>query len=278
MYSQLAKFGSLSAVCISVEQAHFDQLARHAREKILELRRSATERGQEFLLSLQPGYAEAAIVFRDFPKVHGNIIQKAVGLALSGHVGGRSETEKRFKFLSGISVSVDNFFLARTGKIYLFETKRDIRNVRVDMREVAARNLKDVAAGIELFVATKTGRKLRYPIELAFFSYVHPKSPFANQIRLNVGSSAAPLYVTMPVYGRIEMNDLIGDCFGIFLDSFDDFRGQEIGQNIQGVQLPEEKPVGANPLHMGSSEAEDGGVVLIGTGDCEAPSENDILM
>jgi hypothetical protein len=264
-------------MCIAVERAHFDQLALDIRGKILKLRRSATQRGSEFLLTLEPGYAEAAIVFRDFPKAHGNIIQLAVGVALAGHVGGRSETEKRFKFLSGASVSVDNFFLARTGKIYLFETKRNIAQVRDAVRIEAARNLKDVAAGIEAFVTANTGRKLRHPIECAFFSYVHDEAPFSDPIRLNVGSPAAPSYVEMPVYGRGEMNALIGDCFGMFLDSFDDFIGQEIGQNIRGIRLRDGKQLDANPLRRGLLEGDDEGVVLIGTGGCEAALENDIL-
>lgn len=262
-------------MCIAVERAHFEQLIRDIREKISILRRSAPERGSEFLLSLEPSYAEAAIVFRDFPKAHGNIIQKAVGMALAGHVGGLSKTEVRFSFLSGVTVSVDNFFLSARGKIYLFETKRDIANVRDALRVEATRNLKAVAAGIELFVWATTGRTLRHPIECAFFSYVDEEAP--RPIRLNVGSPAAPSYVNMPVYGRTEMNALIGDCFGMFLDCFDDFLGQEVGQNIPGVRLRDEKQLDANPLRRGVLGSTDEDSIVFGSAGCESPSEDDVL-
>ncbi|BDV37537.1 hypothetical protein DSM21852_07900 [Methylocystis bryophila] len=196
-------------------------------------------------------------------------------MALAGHVGGLSKTEARFSFLSGVSVSVDNFFLSATGKIYLFETKRDIANVRDALKVEATRNMKEVAAGLESYVTAKTGRLLRHPIECAFFSYVDDEAP--RPIRLNVGSPTAPSYVDMPVYGRTEMNALIGDCFGMFLDCFDDFVGQEVGQNIPGVRLRGEKQLDVNPLRRGVLGSTDEGIIFFGSAGCVSPSADDIL-
>ena len=155
-------------MCITVEKAHFDQLAIRINETVAGLVTSAPSRGSEFLLELDLGYAEAAIVFRDFPKAHGNIIRDAVGVALKGHIGGISECEKKFKFLSGASVWIDNFFMTSRGQIFLFETKRDFGNVRVDLRRSAARSLYDVAELLEAQTVRVTGRRLRHPFNVYF--------------------------------------------------------------------------------------------------------------
>src|SRR4051794_22069517 len=122
-------------MCITVEKTHLKLLAKKLNGVVAELRREAPTRATEFLLSVDPGYAEATIIFRDFPKRHGNIISAAVKLALDGHVGGLSQSEKNFTFLSGAKVAVDNFFLSSTGRIYLFETRRDFSKVRLDAQK-----------------------------------------------------------------------------------------------------------------------------------------------
>jgi hypothetical protein len=100
-------------MCINVERAHIEALQETLDASIRTLKKNAADRSRDFLLQLDPAYATPTIIFRDFPKSHGNILQKAVGIALNSHVGGYTKTEMRFDFLSGCAVSVDNFFLRR---------------------------------------------------------------------------------------------------------------------------------------------------------------------
>lgn len=69
-------------MCLWVEKAHHQELIQNVRETLSELRDLAPERARDMLFDLPPRIAAAAIIFRDFPKRHGNIIEKAVGIAL----------------------------------------------------------------------------------------------------------------------------------------------------------------------------------------------------
>src|SRR5262249_32557315 len=133
-------------MCLWVEKAHVLELVRSVNAALSELRKAAPNRAHDLLFDLPPAAIEPAIIFRDFPKRHGNIIQRAVGIALQNHPGGYEATSATFNFLSGLDVQVDNFFMAADGQIYLFETKRDQGNIREE--GVAARNLWDVKGQI----------------------------------------------------------------------------------------------------------------------------------
>jgi hypothetical protein len=203
-----------------VEKAHVRELIKRVEATLDDLRELAPERSHDLLFDLPPAAVVPAIIFRDFPKRHGNIIQDAVGIALSHHPGGYEVTSAKFKFLSGFAVDVDNFFMAADGQIYLFETKRDQANIREE--GAPGRNLGDVKALIEQEVHTRTGRPLRLPIKLAYFSYANESfggKPKANQA--NITSKAKPTLVDMPIYSREDMNRLIGPCFGKFLEIVD---------------------------------------------------------
>jgi hypothetical protein len=264
-------------MCITVEKAHFDQLAIRIKQTVADLVAIAPSRRSEFLLELDPGYAEAAIVFRDFPKAHGNIISAAVGVALDGHIGGISKCEKTFTFLSGAKVSVDNFFMTSRGQIFLFETKRDFKQVRKDNQRNAARNLYDVAKLLETQAVRTTGRKLRHPIERVFFSYIHERSPRRAPVHLNIGTNQAALTISMKVFGRQEMNQLIGPCFGRFINSFDDFFGRQIGEMTHGLRLRHDREVTKNPLYEDRVSDTDF-AIHFGADDCPAaPTESDVL-
>lgn len=207
-------------MCLWIERAHVRELRKNVTKTLERLRKAAPDRAHDLLFDLPPAVAPVAIIFRDFPKSHGNIIQNAVGIALGHHPGGYTLTSANFKFLSGLAVQVDNFFMAADGQIYLFETKRDQGNIREE--GVAGRNLWDVKTLIEDVVRTKTGRELRHPIKLAYFSYADksfghgPKGHEAN-----ISSKAKPIMVDMPIYSREDMNNLIGHCFGQFLSVID---------------------------------------------------------
>jgi hypothetical protein len=261
-------------MCITVEKAHFDQLAKRIRKTVADLVAKAPSRACEFLLELDPAYVVPAVVFRDFPKPHGNIISDAVGVALKSHTGGISESEKKFKFLSGAKVSVDNFFVTSRGQIFLFETKRDFGNVRVDLQRSAARNLYDVADNLAKQTVRVTGRKLRHPIKRVFFSYIDKQSP-RKPVSLNIGSNQTPHIITMEVLGRQEMNQLIGTCFGRFIDSFDDFLGRQIGELAPGLHLRHDREIAQNPLYEDRVADID---FAFGADDCQAaPKEGDVL-
>ena len=60
-------------MCLWVEKAHLRELVSSANESVEAIRFKSSERAKDFLLQLPPGVAEAAIIFRDFPKRHGNI-------------------------------------------------------------------------------------------------------------------------------------------------------------------------------------------------------------
>ena len=158
--------------------------------------------------------------FETFPRSTANIIQRAVGIALAHHPGGYIATSATFDFLSGLGVEVDNFFMDSGGQIYLFETKRDQGNIREE--GVAGRNLWDVKMLIEDEVRKRMRRSLRYPIKLAYFSYADESfglEPKPHQA--NLTSKAKPSFVDMPIYARRDMNQLIGPCFGLFLQIVD---------------------------------------------------------
>jgi hypothetical protein len=217
-------------MCLWVEMAHHQQLIQNVRETLSELRDLAPERARDMLFDLPPRIAAAAIIFRDFPKRHGNIIQRAVGIALEHHPGGIAQTAARFKFLSGLHVEIDNFFMTRRGQIHLFETKRDYNNVREE--GVAGRNLSVVKRAIEATVLAQTGKKLRYPIGISYFSYADEKfDGKPRPHRVNIGSQSTPQWLTMPIYSREDMSNLIGPCFGEYLRMVD----IEIGTAIAEV-------------------------------------------
>jgi hypothetical protein len=216
-------------MCLWVERAHVQELIRSVHETLSTLRDLAPERAQDMLFDLPPRIAAAAIIFRDFPKRHGNIIQRAVGIALENHPGGISQTAARFSFLSGLQVEVDNFFMTRNGQMHLFETKRDYDNVRE--AGVAGRALWDVKQAIEAAVCTETGRSLRHPIKISYFSYANEN--FDGQPRphkVNIGSQSAPQWISMPIYSREDMNNLIGPCFGEYLRMIDIEIGRVIAE------------------------------------------------
>jgi hypothetical protein len=102
-------------MCITVEQAHITALSTEFRSTINRLKADVPNRAKDFILELDPAIAPSAIIFRDFPKHHGNLIQRAVGIALGSHIGGYSATEKRFTFLSGFKIIIDNFFVHSSG-------------------------------------------------------------------------------------------------------------------------------------------------------------------
>ena len=233
-------------MCITIEATHFQQLRRDVHKKIAKLRQEAKGRSKDFLLSLDPLIAEAAIIFRDFPKVHGALIQSAVGTALEGHEGGYSETAKRFSFLSGLTTEVDNFFMDRRGAIFLIETKRSYGNVRED--GVAARNLFPVADFISKSVIERTGRPLRYDVQCCYFSYADELPLEKRQVKINIGTKNSPRMVFMPVLSRSEMNDMIGSCFGEYLRLFDDLVGRAVSIAAPEVFVREERRVENNFL------------------------------
>ncbi|KGT79199.1 hypothetical protein MA20_17885 [Bradyrhizobium japonicum] len=207
-------------MCLWVEKAHVKQLINSVEATLERLRKAAPQRAHDLLFDLPAAVVEPAIIFRDFPKAHGNIIQKAVGIALQHHPGGYEQTSLSFSFLSGLKVEIDNFFMASDGQIYLFETKRDQGNIREE--GVAGRNLWDVKNLIEAEVLDRTGRPLRRPVKLAYFSYADESfggAPKPNQA--NIASKAQPSLVDLPIYSREDMNRLIGPCFGRFLQVVD---------------------------------------------------------
>jgi hypothetical protein len=220
-------------MCLWVERAHLRTLLSGVRAQLREIREAASERATDLLFQLPSAMAEPAIIFRDFPKRHGNIIQKAVGIALQNHAGGFTQTSARFPFLSGLTVEVDNFFMNSNGAIYLFETKRDQKNVREE--GVAGRNLSATKDLIEHAVLARTGKRLRHPIQIAYFSYIDEKFDGApRDLNVNIGSKAAPQIIKMPIYSREDMNNLIGPCFGQYLRVVD----REIDKAI-AEQAPE---------------------------------------
>ena len=260
------------------------------------------------MLTLNPAIAEAAIIFRDFPKAHGGIIQKAVGVALSGHYGGYAETSKRFGFLSGLNVEIDNFFMDRNGKIYLIETKRQHDNVREE--GVAARNLFPVADQIidparviwvpaaskprqprgwksgpmqdhpgrinNREVRNRTRRRLRYPIECCYFSCVDQSFLVARNANINMGTQAAPMFVTMPVYAREDLNRIIGNCFGNYLELVDDFIGRTIAEAVPELSIRVERQVEQNPLQtLLPSES---GSLMVGEHSELYPSDENLVL
>ncbi|WP_426613276.1 hypothetical protein [Bradyrhizobium sp. McL0616] len=284
-------------MCISVERAHIETLIETLEASITTLKHSASERSQEFLLQLDPTYAQPAIIFRDFPKTHGNIVQRALGIALNSHIGGYTKTEMRFGFLSGSKVSIDNFFLHSSGQIYLIETKRDMSNVRLDAAEASGRKLYDVARTIEADVERLAGRPLRYPVKCIFFSYVDADK--SSTIKLNIGTPSLPQSVEMPVFGRAQINELVGDCLGQFIAYFDDLVGGVISKEIPGLSLRTDKQTSDNPLRFETSVAnipesvppehtgepvyeslkiESGKIIKIGDDECEAASKEDVLV
>jgi hypothetical protein len=230
---------------MTIEKAHIAALSEEFRFSIESLVLKAPNRAKDFILELDPSVAAPAIIFRDFPKLHGNIIQRAVGMALNGHIGGLSETEKKFKFLTSV-VSVDNFFLHSSGQIYLFETKRDMRQVRDDAANASARKLGNVADAISANAKSQTGRNLRHPIICAFFSFVDPGVSYVK--KCEIGSPSAPNGVSMTVFGRTGMNKLIGKCFGQFIDYFDSMVGGIVSDCIPAIITRPERKILDNPL------------------------------
>jgi len=206
-------------MCLWIEKSHLRELVDSVDTALNELREAAPSRAHDLLFDLPPVATLPAIIFRDFPKRHGNIIQRAVGIALQNHPGGYVQTSASFAFFSGLQVEVDNFFMAANGQIYLFETKRDQGNIREE--GVAGRNLSDVKTLIEAEVRRRTGRSLRNPIKLAYFSYADASFPAPKPLQVNVGSRARPQFVDMPIYSRRDMNALIGPCFGRYLHVVD---------------------------------------------------------
>ncbi|WP_336485672.1 hypothetical protein [Methylobacterium nigriterrae] len=207
-------------MCFWVEKAHLQELIRSVSSRVDELRLGAPAKSKDFLIELHGRTAEAAIIFRDLPKVHGNVIQRAVGIALENHPGGYSESSKDFTFLSGLRVQVDNFFLSSKGQIFLFETKRQHGTIRED--GVAGRALWATKRMIEQKVARETGRRLAHEIVVAYFSYIDASfggKPKAKSV--NIGTASAPKIISMPVYSREEMNNIIGPCFGEYLNRVD---------------------------------------------------------
>jgi hypothetical protein len=260
-------------MCITVEKAHISSLAKTFQSSIERLIADAPNRAKDFILELEPKIAPAAIVFRDFPKLHGNIVQNAVGVALSSHKGGYSETEKKFQFLSSPTISVDNFFLHSSGQIYLFETKRNMQTVRQDAAEASARKLDHVATDISTRVKTRTGRPLRHAIRCIFFSFVDEHSP--GELACNVGSGFAPKTINMPIYGRAEMNGLIGECFGQYIANFDDMIARLVSEKIPELCRKREKALSDNPLydllHGGEKE------ISMGGDECKQAEEDQVL-
>jgi hypothetical protein len=122
-------------MCISVERAHVHLLRRQMETCVRRIVRAVNKKADPFL-SLDDQYASETIFYRDFPKAH---------VALRNHPGGLSIIEKRFPFVSGCEVHVDNFFVGGNGKIHLIEPRRQYSKVRVDSAEAAMRKLNGVA-------------------------------------------------------------------------------------------------------------------------------------
>jgi hypothetical protein len=101
-----------------------------------------------------------------------------------------------------------------------FETKRDQRKVREE--GVAGRNLWVTKQLIEREVQQRTGRPLRYDIQLYYFSYADESFGGAPRpYKVNIGSKADPNWINMPIYSREDMNNLIGPCFGRYIHIID---------------------------------------------------------
>jgi hypothetical protein len=73
-------------MCFWVEKAEVRKLIGGVRTRLERLRK--IPRASDLLFDLPQAVILPAIVFRDFPKSHGNIIQEAVDLALRSHPGG----------------------------------------------------------------------------------------------------------------------------------------------------------------------------------------------
>jgi hypothetical protein len=122
------------------------------------MKKNAPKKAVDYLVQLERNYVDAAIIFRDLPKIHGGIIQQAVGIALQNHPGGLEQTSAKFNFLSGLSTEIDNFFMDHRGQIYLIETKRNIAKVRD--KDSPGRSLYEVKHFIEQEISRRTGRRL----------------------------------------------------------------------------------------------------------------------
>ena len=73
------------------------------------------------------------------------------------------------------------------------------------------------------------------------------------------------------------MNQLIGACFGRFIDSFDDFVGRQIGEMTGGLRLRHDREVPKNPLYE-DRVANTDLAIHFGADDCQAaPTESDVL-
>ena len=256
-------------MCLHVERAHLIELRSNALKALNDLKAAAAYRGQkDFFLHLSGATAEAAIVFRDFPKRHGLIIQKAVGLALLGHAGGYVETSKRFSFLSGMKVEIDNFFVHSSGQIYLIETKRDYDSTQKD--GYTGRSLYDAASHIEQHIRKTTGRALRHPIICAFFSYIHAEFKYPKHARVNIGTKSHPDMKRPQVFSRADMNALIGPCFGIFIEQVDDLVAQVARELMPDLVLQTDLLLSRNPLLSAAKDTgRDTGELLTVGGEAE---------
>lgn len=261
-------------MCLHVERAHVERLKATISFAFADLKANAPQTANnDFLLRLSPSVAVPSIVYRDFPKRHGNIIQEAVGIALASHRGGYSAVSKRFHFLSGLQVSIDNFFLSSSGQIFLIETKRNHENIRE--QGTAARILKDVSEKIQVDVYRRTKRRLQHKIECAYFSYASERFVVPKVVDVNIASPSAPVFFPMPVYSRQDLNALIGPCFGQFLTLVDDLVGRIAHDICPEITLNPDRAVSENMLLTKDDTAE---LLLLGgepTGP--GPTEDDIL-
>src|SRR5262249_23700239 len=105
--------------------------------------------------------------------------------------------------------------------------------------------------------------------------------------------------VEMPVFGRAQINELVGDCLGQFIAYFDDLVGGVISEQIPGLSLRTEKKTSDNQLRFENSVAkipgsiqpehtsepvdesmkiELGKTIKIGDDECEEASREDVLV
>ena len=254
-------------MCITVERAEIRLLNGKLNGIINGIRDTAPSRAQDPFMALDPSAAIPMALFRDFPKTHGNIIQHAVGIALKSHLGGLSEVQKRFSFLSGCQIEIDNFFVSRHGKIYLIESKRQIDTVRDSSLSTAVRSLAAVSNEIKTAVSS-LGQTLKHNIECCVYSHADKDFPSARYEDIEIGDATNPNKIKICVLSRTDMNNLIGPCFGIWMTYVDDIVARCLKNATEHICVSPESLIDNNPLCAPMSDVQED-TMLIGESACD---------
>jgi len=257
-------------MCLHIEKSHIKLLKYKVLRSVKDLQVSANALSDPFLG--HPRYARDIVVYRDFPKRHGNLIQDAVAIALASHPGGISALRKRFPVLSGITVEVDNLFVASNGQIFLFETKRQFDTVR-DKGEPISK-LIEVEKILIAEIKKVIGNSARPSITCAYFDYFSDRNPPRIE-SLDIRRGKTFRKEDVRVFSRAEMNALIGPCFGAWLKEFDAYVGHNLEQNL--LDEGEVAAVREMPLSdvFGSDDSEV--PVILGDVSCYSPPPGQLL-